>query len=112
MPPRESLEFRSFAVAAGPAIRHALVLSFLALTLAACGVRSALKASGELRSSIQNELHVDASVNINEFNGKQVVTITFQARPTGDLDVARERAVAIARTRLPRATRIDVFTRL
>lgn len=94
------------------AIRRGLVLSLLALSLGGCGARTALKSSGELRADIQSELHVDASVNINEFNGKQVVTITFQARPAGDLDVARERAVAIARARLPQAKRIDVFTRL
>jgi hypothetical protein len=84
----------------------------LALLLAACSVRGELKASSDLRAEIQNELHVDASVIVNEFNGKLAVTITFQARPSGDLEVARERAVAIARARLPAATRIDVFTRL
>jgi hypothetical protein len=83
-----------------------------ALPVAGCGVRAELKASSDLRAELQNELHVDANVNVNEFNGKVAVTITFQTRPGGDLDVARERAVAIARTRLPRVTRIDVFTRL
>ena len=66
----------------------------------------------ELRSDIQRELAVDANVNINEFRGNLVVTITLQSRPGGDLDVARDRAAAIARARVPGATRIDVFTRL
>jgi hypothetical protein len=94
------------------ACRVASVLLLVAVTLAGCGLRTELKASSELRAELQNELHVDANVNVNEFNGKVAVTITFQTRPSGDLDVARERAVAIARVRLPRATRIDVFTRL
>lgn len=94
------------------AARNASFSLLLALALSACGLRGALEASSELRTDIQNELHVDANVNVNEFNGKLVVTITFQARPSGDLDVARERAVAITRARLPRATRVDVFTRL
>jgi hypothetical protein len=94
---------------------RACLASFLLLTLvavSACELRTELKAGSALRTELQNELHVDASVNVNEFNGKVAVTITFQTRPGGDLDVARERAVAIARARLPRATRIDVFTRL
>ena len=92
---------------------RAFLASVLLLTaLSACGLGPELKAGSALRAELQNELHVDANVNVNEFNGKVVVTITFQARPGGDLDVARERAVAIARARLPRATQIDVFTRL
>jgi hypothetical protein len=112
MAAREPGKRGAFAVAFGTAARRALLVLLIAGTFVACGLRADLSASAALRKEIQDELHVDASVNTNEFNGKLVVTITFQTRPGGDLDVARERAVAIARVRLPRATRIDVFTRL
>jgi hypothetical protein len=93
--------------------RRGLLLALLLLTAgSACGVRKELAVAAEVRSDIQRELRVDANVNVNEFRGNLVLTITLQARPSGDLDVARERAVAIARARLPEATRIDVFTRL
>ena len=91
-----------------------LLVPFLLLALGfggGCGVRQG-EALGALRSDIQRELRVDANVNLNDFRGKVVVTVTLQARPAGDLDVARERVVAIARSRLPRATRVDVFARL
>jgi hypothetical protein len=93
--------------------KRALLLALFSLAVGgACGARKELAIAGDVRSDIQRELRVDANVNINEFRGNLVLTITLQARPSGDLDVARERAVAIARSRLPQATRIDVFTRL
>lgn len=92
--------------------RRALVLAFSLSLLMGCSMRKELRTAGQLRGDIQHELGVDASVSVNEFRGKLAVTITLQARPQGDLDVARERAVAIARARLPEATRVDVYTRL
>jgi hypothetical protein len=98
--------------ALGLGSRRSLLTGLGLATLAACAVESPSKGSAELRADIQKELQVDANVSVNEFGGKVVVTITFQARPSGDLDVARDRAVAMARARLPDATRVDVFTRL
>lgn len=98
------------AVGLSPRRRFLLGLSLSALP--ACAVNASLKVGAELRADIQRELGVDANISVNEFGGKVVVTITFQARPSGDLDVARDRAVALAHARLPQATRIDVFTRL
>ena len=91
----------------GRALGGALVVLCLS-----CGLKADLKASQQLRNSIQKECGVAANVSFRTVNGVSAVTIILAGQPTMDPKTAKARIESLTKHEFPAATTIAILVPL